>query len=695
MVVSIVGQYPPNNRVFSFNQPPPPQPSPSGGEGATFSEFLYLLIRLTNGTGSPLRLIPDIPDAILTSASLKVPSMYVIGTAGHVDHGKSTLVKALTGIDPDRLPQEKEREMTIDLGFAWMSLPGGREVSIVDVPGHERFIKNMLAGVGGIDLAMLVVAANESVMQQTREHLAILDILKIKRGLVVITKGDMVDPELVELVKAEVEDIVAGTILEGAPTQVVSAYTGEGMDALIATIESMLDETEARKDLGRPRLPVDRCFSVAGFGTVVTGTLIDGTLSVGQEVRLALSGERGRVRGLQSHQKKTERAEPGIRLAVNLSGLSRHDVQRGEMLTAGSWLQLTNRIDARIKMLKDASQSLSHNENVTFHLYTTEAPARVRLLDADVLGAGQEGWAQLHLQEPVPAVKGDLFVIRSADTTLGGGTIINPQPRRRHRRNIPSVLEQLAAMEAGSGLDAVAGAVEQWAPCDLKSLSQKANLPLEEVLSEVAGLAEEGQVVVLGSGPASPDSTVYSRESWSTLARRASDILRQYHGQYPLRRGMPREEMRSRLTIAQGAFPLVVEQLAGEGVLAEDGASLRTPQHSPALTSAQQKLADGYIRSLEGNPFSPPTDLPLDGEVLGLLIDEGRVVRVSDSVVFSAEAYKTMVERIIAHTRANGKITVGDGRDMFNSSRKYILPLLEHLDQEHITRRVGDERVLQ
>ena len=621
--------------------------------------------------------------------------MYVIGTAGHVDHGKSTLVKALTGIDPDRLPQEKEREMTIDLGFAWMSLPGGREVSIVDVPGHERFVKNMLAGVGGIDLAMLVVAANESVMQQTREHLAILDILRIKRGLVVITKADTVDPELVELVQAEVEDIVAGTILEGAPMEVVSAYTGEGMDSLIATIERMLDETEARKDLGRPRLPVDRCFSVAGFGTVVTGTLIDGTLQVGQEVRLALSGERGRVRGLQSHQKKTERAEPGIRLAVNLSGLSRHDVQRGEMLTAGSWLQLTTRLDARIKMLRGASQSLSHNETITFHLYTTEVPARVRLLDADILDAGQEGWAQLHLQEPVPAVKGDLFVLRTSNTTLGGGTIIDPQPRRRHRRNIPSVLEQLAAMEAGSGLDAVASAVEQWAPCDLKSLSQKANLPLEEVLSEVASLAEEGHALVLGSNAVTPDSTVYSRASWNVLAQKSSDALRQFHAQYPLRRGIPREEMRSRLSISQGTFQLVVERLAAEGVLSEAGASLRAPQHAPALTPAQLKMADGYIRSLEAEPFSPPTDLPLDGEVLTLLIDEGKVVKVNESVVFSASAYKTMVERIIDHTRAKGTITVGDGRDMFSSSRKYILPLLEHLDQEHITRRVGDERVLQ
>ena len=260
--------------------------------------------------------------------------MYVIGTAGHVDHGKSTLVKALTNIDPDRLPEEREREMTIDLGFAWLTLPSGREVSIVDVPGHERFIKNMLAGVGGIDLALLVVAADESVMPQTREHLAILDILRVKRGLVVITKADLEEEELVELVKAEVEEALTGTSFEGSTILAVSAYTGQGLDGLKDAIDAMLDSTEARKDLGRPRLPVDRCFTVAGFGTVVTGTLIDGTLSVGQEVQLALSGIRGRIRGLQSHRKKLGHADPGIRLAVNLSGTDREQVKRGDLITS-------------------------------------------------------------------------------------------------------------------------------------------------------------------------------------------------------------------------------------------------------------------------------------------------------------------------------------------------------------------------
>ena len=286
----------------------------------------------------PFRHTREIVQHLVHFPSLRLMRMYVIGTAGHVDHGKSTLVKALTDIDPDRLPEEKEREMTVDLGFAWMTLPSGREVSIVDVPGHERLIKNMLAGVGAIDLALLIVAADESVMQQTREHLAILDILQIKRGLVVITKTDLVDDELVELVKAEVEDVVAGTSFEGCTMLGVSAYTGAGLDELRATIDDILDETGARRDLGRPRLPVDRCFSISGFGTVVTGTLIDGMFAVGQEVELTPSGMRGRIRGLQSHKERVDRSDPGVRLAVNLSGVARSDIERGEVVTLPGWL---------------------------------------------------------------------------------------------------------------------------------------------------------------------------------------------------------------------------------------------------------------------------------------------------------------------------------------------------------------------
>ena len=369
--------------------------------------------------------------------------MYVIGTAGHVDHGKSTLVKALTDIDPDRFPEEKAREMTIDLGFAWMTLPSGREVSIVDVPGHERFIKNMLAGVGAIDLALLIVAADESVMPQTREHLAILDILQITRGLVVVTKTDLVDDELVELVKAEVEDTLIGTSFEGCPMVGVSAYTSDGMDELEATMDRILDETEARKDLGRPRLPIDRCFTISGFGTVVTGTLIDGTLTVGQEVELAGSGQRARIRGLQSHKTKVDATDPGVRLAVNLSGLSRDEVERGEILTIPGWLRPTRRLDVRLRMVKNAPHSLKHNEGITFHLFTSESPARVRLLGADRLAAGEEGWVQLLLSDPLPVVKGDFFVIRSSEDTLGGGQVVDPNPRRRYRRFDDDVVERL------------------------------------------------------------------------------------------------------------------------------------------------------------------------------------------------------------------------------------------------------------
>ena len=620
--------------------------------------------------------------------------MYVIGTAGHVDHGKSTLVKALTDIDPDRLPQEKEREMTIDLGFAWLTLPSGREVSIVDVPGHERFVKNMLAGVGGIDLALLVVAADESVMPQTREHVAILDILQVNRGLVVITKSDLVDQELVDLVTAEVEDSLRGTSFEGAPVVSVSAYTGQGLDELKGAIDNMLDVTEARRDLGRPRLPVDRCFTVAGFGTVVTGTLIDGEFSVGQEVQLVLGGERGRIRGLQSHRKKVDQADPGRRLAVNLSGIARDHIQRGEMITSSGWLTPTTRLDAQLKLIRDAPRPLKHNSNITFHLFTSEASARVRLLDREELRPGETGWGQLHLRDPVPVVKGDLFVIRTSDATLGGGKVVDPYPSRRHRRFVTPVIERLIAMAEGTGEGALLNAVEHLGPCDLNTLSQRANLPVEEALSGTLELAKAGQVVLLGDVSSQTDAVVYSSTAWASVKNTILKTLEAYHRQYPLRKGIPREELRSRLGLSPLSFPWLLQNLVAEAILEEEGSWIRSPGHRANVSQAQQKRIDQYVSALESEPYSPPTGDPLDAELLGLLIEEGKVVRVNETVVFAASAYTEMVERIVAHTREHGKITVADGRDLFDTSRKYILPLLEYLDQQRITRRVGDERVL-
>jgi selenocysteine-specific elongation factor len=620
--------------------------------------------------------------------------MYVIGTAGHVDHGKSTLVKALTDIDPDRFPEEKAREMTIDLGFAWMTLPSGREVSIVDVPGHERFIKNMLAGVGAIDLALLIVAADESVMPQTREHLAILNILQITRGLVVITKTDLVDEEMVELVKAEVEDALEGTSFEGCPMVGVSAYSGDGMDELKATMDFILDKTEVRKDLGRPRLPIDRCFTISGFGTVVTGTLIDGTLTVGQEVELAGSGQKARVRGLQSHKTKVDATDPGVRLAVNLSGLSKDEVERGEILTIPGWLKPTYRLDARLRMVKNAPNPLKHNQGVTFHLFTSEASARVRLLDADRLDAGEEGWVQLLLSDPLPVVKGDFFVIRSAENTLGGGQIVDPNPRRRYKRFDDDVIERMMTLDQGTGGDIIISVAEQWGPCDMTTLSQRTNLPREEVSQRVSQLTEDGHIVTLGDFGTDSEAVVYSAQGWDILKSKVASALQLFHTQYPLRQGVPAQEIRSRLDLSQPVYQRALIRLVDENIVVDERQSLRLPDHEITLTEKMEEEAAAYLNALQKDPYSPPADAKVSQELLSVLIDQGKVVRVADGVIFAASAYKEMTDRIVEHLKAQGSITVADARTMFDSSRKYILPLMEHLDQQQITRRNGDERVL-
>ena len=620
--------------------------------------------------------------------------MYVIGTAGHVDHGKSTLVKALTDIDPDRLPEEKEREMTVDLGFAWMTLPSGREVSIVDVPGHERFIKNMLAGVGAIDLALLIVAADESVMPQTREHLAILDLLRIRRGLVVITKTDLVDEELVELVKAEVEDVLEDTAFAGCQMAAVSAYTGEGMDELKATIDEILNDTESRRDLGRPRLPVDRCFTVSGFGTVVTGTLIDGSVAVGQQIELAPSGTRARIRGLQSHKSRLDSSTPGVRLALNLSGVSRDEVLRGEVLTNPGWLRPTRRFDANLRMVKGAPHALKHNEGVTFHLFTSETTGRVRLLDADRLQPGNEGWVQVLLDEPIPMVKGDFFVLRSSEDTLGGGQIADPNPTRRHRRFAPDVLERLTMLDAGASEDVIFTVADQMGPCDLRTLSQRSNLADGEVLERLGALVESGDVVALGEMGTQNDAVVYSRRGWDILRNQAQVALQAYHNQYPLRRGAPPQELRSRLRVSQPVYLRAAARLADEGVVVDDDGLVRIPDHQVELSERQQADVATYLSELAGEPWSPPTDRPVEPELLAYLQEKGDVVKVNETVVFTTEAYDDMVGRIVAHLEQNGSVTVAAAREIFGTSRKYVLPLLEYLDQQRVTRRMGDERVL-
>lgn len=615
--------------------------------------------------------------------------MFVIGTAGHVDHGKSTLVLALTGIDPDRLREEKERGMTIELGFAWLALPGGLEVSVVDVPGHERFIKNMLMGVGGIDLALLVIAADEGVMPQTREHLAILDLLRINRGIVALTKRDLVDDEWLGLVTAEVTELLEGTALEGSPIVPVSAKRGLGLDELKATIQASLKDVTVRADLGRPRLPVDRSFTISGFGTVVTGTLQDGRMTVGQEIEILPGNLAARIRGLQTHRKTVDEALPGTRVAINLSGVSYDQIKRGDVLTIPRWLRPTEAFDASLRVLNSAPRPLQHNARVTLYTGAVEVEAVVRLLDANELQPGEHGWAQVRADAPVAVVKGDFFVIRDSVVTLGGGNVIDPAAKR-HRRFDAKTLARLGGLARGSEHDLILSALESAQGSSLAALATRANLSLAEALRLVNAAVQQRAMVTLG-----PEmETLYSALGWSKLTTSARDALVAYHRQYQLRPGMPREELRSRLQMKAGPFLHALALLSQENVLEADDAFVRLPGHSPAVSPEQQRASDAYVKSLGTSRFTPPTDQKLDPELLNLLVAQGKVVKANEDVVFLKTAYDEMAAAVVERIKASGKIGVSDVRDMFGQSRKYVLALLEFMDRMQVTRRVGDDRVL-
>ena len=619
--------------------------------------------------------------------------MYVVGTAGHVDHGKSTLVHALTGIDPDRLQEEKDRGMTIDLGFAWLKLPSGREVSIVDVPGHERFIKNMLAGVGGIDLALLVIAADEGIMPQTEEHLSILELLRVKRAVVALTKKDLVEPDWLELVEEDVANRIARSRLAGAPIVVVSAVTGEGLPELLRTLDRALDETPLREDLGRPRLPIDRVFSIAGFGTVATGTLVGGKLQLGQELEIQPGGIRTRARGLQTHRKKADVALPGSRVAVNLAGLATTDLYRGQVATTPGWLQPTSALDASLQVLASA-RPLAHNASVTFHTGAAEAVAKVIVLEGDQIPPGATGWVQIRLGSPVAVAKGDLFVLRSSEETVGGGEVVEPHARR-HRRRQASVVEGLALLQRGTPEELVFQAIERdpRGLSDLAGIAQRSGLAVDQAQKTVADLAASGRLLTIGDTYATPSS-------WGRLVEKLVDALGQYHRQYPLRTGMPREELKGRAGLPTRLYNLVLERLAAEGRIGLGETTARLAEHVPALDPQQASKVDRLLAELRRDPYSPPSlpdisrDLGVDGEIVGYLLERRRIVRLNDSVAYLADAYDEMVARVVETIRAKGEISVGEVRDLFGTSRKYALALAEHLDEQRITRRVGDARVL-
>jgi selenocysteine-specific elongation factor len=678
--------------------------------------------------------------------------MSCIGTAGHIDHGKSTLVTALTGMDPDRLAEEKARGMTIDLGFAWLHLPSGREVSIVDVPGHESFIKNMLAGVGGIDLALLVVAADEGIMPQTEEHLAILDLLRVSRGVVALTKCDLVEEDWLELVREEVAARLRTTTLAGAQIIPVSAMTGAGLPELLATLDTLLETTPGRQNIGRPRLPVDRVFTIQGFGTVVTGTLLDGTISVGQEVEIVPQGLRARIRSLQTHKSSVETAQPGRRAAMNLVGIAKTDLARGDVITLPGRLRPTTLLDARFELLESAPRPLTHNTEVDLYVGAKEARARVRLLDSDELQPGQRGWVQLKLAEPVAVARRDRFILRipSPSLTIGGGEIIDTQPRH-HKRHQPAVLAALEVLERGTpeeilfatlnstqstragaratkGSESAATVVPAsqfpQAPAavgnrraDVKKPGagtrsvmpgraalalqgyeeeeaiRRSGLPTSEGRAALETLITQGQLIRIGP-------FYFAAPVWEQVRQTAIALAAEHHQHYPLRAGLPKEEWRARLGLAPRQANEVLAALVAAGNLAEAAAAsaVRLPTHAPRLTPDQQGNVDTLLRHIHENLFSPPGRADMEAavgpEVIAVLIEQGALVKISDAILFSREAYDEAIRRILAHLRAHHTITVAQARDLLDTSRKYMLALLEHLDERRVTRRQGDDRVL-
>jgi selenocysteine-specific elongation factor len=615
--------------------------------------------------------------------------MFVLGTAGHIDHGKSLLVKALTGIDPDRLREEKERGMTIDLGFAWLKLPSGREVGIVDVPGHERFVKNMLAGVGGIDLALLIIAANESIMPQTREHLAIINILGIKRGIIVITKKDLVDADILGLVKIEAEELVKPTTLSAAPVMAVSALTGEGMPELIAAIDKMLETAEPKTDLGRPRLPIDRIFTMSGAGTVVTGTLIDGSLKVGQEVEIAPSGLKTRIRGLQTHKAKIETASPGSRVAANLVGVSIEQLERGDVVTSPGWLEPVQTLTVKLTLISYLKHPLRHGVEVSLHTLAAETMAKIRLLEAEELKPGGVTWAQIILESPIAAIKGDRYIIRSPMETLGGGMIIDVRSKRLRRFKL-DIIESLKARESGTSGDALLTILESQQPLDFNALAVRSNLVPDVAVEMIESLIGERKIVALGEGE---KRLLFNSTGWARLGEKATASLTEYHQKYPARSGMPKAELSSRLKLGFHVNTAFANFIA-QGTVVEEGGYLRLPSHKVKLTPSQQAKIDTFLKSLVASPYAPPGENIPEADLVTLLIEQGKVVKVSDTVVFTASAYREMVEKMKSRIKEKGKVGLGEVRDMFGTSRKYAQALLEYTDREKITRRVGDDRIL-
>ncbi len=673
----------------------------------------------------------------------------IVGTAGHIDHGKTALVKALTGIDPDRLKEEKQRGITIDIGFADLAI-GDFRFGFVDVPGHERFVKNMLAGAHGLDLVMLVVAADESVMPQTREHFDICRLLHVKSGLVALTKSDMVDDELLELARAEVEDFVGGSFLEGAPIIPVSSRTGAGIEELKDALIDLAARVEPKTAAAVPRLPVDRAFSIKGFGTVVTGTLIAGELAVGDELEVLPAGVRARVRNVQVHGHDTERALAGQRTAINLQGLNVDQVERGSLLAPAGRLRATSMLDVRLELLSSAARPLVQRARVRLHHGTAEVMARVVILRGSEFGVRSSGFrvpgsgvepetrkgepgtlnsepgaqnseprtmnpergsispggsaiVQLRLEDALTALPGDRFIVRSysPQVTIGGGVVIDALPEK-HRLRDSSALARLERLENASLSERMAVFIEMAGAQGMSEpdVAARTGATDELIAATTVDLIRSGRALEVSGAPL----VLLSSESYQMLARRVTEMLTEHHRREPLALGVNREEVRDRIfgKVRPEVFRVVIARLAAEGKIAAERDALRLASHRPELTdsdeSAKNALEAAFMAAglqagtLEEIAVATGIRIELARKLYTLLAAAGRLVRIGD-FVFHIESIADLKSRVRARKQVNSRIDVAVFKEITGGlTRKYAIPLLEYLDRERITRRIGNER---
>ena len=627
----------------------------------------------------------------------------VLGTAGHIDHGKTSLIKALTGIETDRLKEEKERGITIELGFAHLRLPGGKLLGIVDVPGHEKFVKNMVAGATGIDLVAVVIAADEGVMPQTKEHLEICELLKIEHGIVVLTKIDMVDEDWLELVREDVSEYLSDGFLAGAPVVEVSSVTGEGLKGLIEILDKLVEEIPER-DMGHLfRLPIDRVFTMKGFGTVITGTSVSGTIETGDEVTIYPQGISSKIRGLHVHNKEVDEARAGLRTAVNLQGIEKMMLRRGNILATKDSLRPTYMVDVVLSHLPSAPRKLKNRAKVRFHAGTSEVISTLVLLDRDELNPGETCFAQIRLDAPTAVLKGDRYVLRSYSPvqTIGGGEILNPLPGKKKRFS-DAVLSELEILHTGGQKEAfeLFVSLDRFHGVEEAELSFLANMSKKKLAEPLKALKAQKRIIQFDK----ERSLLIHADFLNRAKNELLETIAEYHKNFPLKTGLIKEELRSRTTGSRNPklFNYIIKQLSQDGIIVQEKEVVRLKEHRVTLAQDQEKARQKIEKIYAKGGLQPPyfKDLKEDFpgntaiDVLGVMVKEGLLLKIKEDLYFHRKAVEELEKRLIDFLKKHGEITTPQFKEMTGTSRKYTIPLIEYFDLSQITVRVGDSRVL-